>query len=247
MASVTRTETRPGPPPSSSPTPTTTPAHSLQSGDRLSAQEFDRRYAAMPDVRAELVEGVVYVSSPVSQPHGASHGILATWIGTYQAFTPGVDASCDGTIQLDPDNRHQPDVHLKVLPGHGGRTRLTDDAMYVVGAPELAVEIALSTASYDLHDKKRAYRRNEVWEYLVWRVEDREIDWFILREGRYETLQASAEGILKSERFPGLWLDPAAAVHGDLATVLRVVQAGIASPEHAAFVESLAAQATKAR
>ena len=234
MATVTRTEK-------------TTQVPTLQNGDRLTAEEFDRRYEMLPDVRAELIEGVVYVASPVSSWHGSSHIRLSAWIETYRGFTPGLEASADGTVLLDSKNRPQPDLHLRILPSHGGRTQSTDDAKYVVGAPELAVEVAVSTASYDLHDKKRAYRRNEIWEYIVWRVEDGEIDWFVLREGRYARLKPTAGGILKSERFPGLWLDPKAVLEGDTPTMLRVLQDGLASPEHAAFVEILKANAAKTR
>jgi Uma2 family endonuclease len=217
----------------------------LDSGDHLSGAEFDRRYESMPGVRAELIEGIVYVSSPVTTFHGESHIDLSVWAGTYKVFTPGVRASSDGTVHLDPDNRPQPDIHVKVAPSHGGRTGVTEDGKYVMGAPELVIEIAVSSASKDLHSKKRSYRRNEVWEYVVWRVLDDRIDWFVLRDGRYRRLKPTPEGLLKSERFPGLWLDEAAALDGDMVTVLRVLQEGLASPEHAAFVAKLAAEAAR--
>ena len=217
----------------------------LNSGDRLTAEEFERRYAAMPGTRAELVEGVVYLASPVSEDHGTSHFDLGGWLFVYSAMTPGVSGSSDGTIRLDLENRPQPDLHLKIRPSHGGRTRLSEDG-YVVGAPELIVEIANSTVSYDLHDKAEGYRRNEVAEYLVWRVQDRAIDWFVLRDGRYDRSPSSADGVYRSEAFPGLWLDPFAAIRGDGATILRVLQEGLASPEHAAFVAGLQEAAIRA-
>jgi hypothetical protein len=92
---------------------------------------------------------------------------------------------------------------------------------------------------YDLHDKLRAYQRNGVCEYVVWRVWDRAIDWFVLREGRYERLPLNSSGHYQSEVFPGLWLDPAALVRGDLAHVMTVLQQGLASPEHAGFAGRL--------
>ncbi len=217
----------------------------LDSGDHLSGAEFVRRYEALPGVRAELIEGVVYVSSPVSNSHGESHIDMSGLAMIYKVFTPGVRASSDGTVHLDPDNRPQPDIHLRISPSHGGRTALTEDGEYVVGAPELVIEIAVSSASKDLHSKKRSYRRNEVWEYVVWRVLDDRIDWFVLRDGRYGRLKPTPEGILKSERFPGLWLDETAALDGDMVTVLRVLHEGLASPEHAAFVAKLAAEAAR--
>ena len=106
-------------------------------------------------------------------------------------------------------------------------------------APELVAEVAASSASYDLHDKLRAYQRNGIREYIVWRVREAAIDWFVLREGRFEKLLPDASGCLKSETFPGLWLDPVALIAGDFTRVLAVARQGIASDEHAAFVARL--------
>lgn len=216
----------------------------LRNGDRLTAAEFERRYDAMPDVRAELIEGVVYVSSPVSADHGDTHFNFTGWLYVYKTLTPGISGSTDATIRLDIDNRPQPDLHLRIKADHGGRTHVSEDG-YVVGSPELVVEIALSTASYDLHDKLNAYRRNAILEYIAWRVEDEQIDWFVWREGRYVRLAPDADGLLKSETFPGLWLDPAALIRGDDGAVLRAVHDGLASPEHAGFVDRLRAQAAR--
>ena len=212
----------------------------LENGDSLSRAEFERRYDAMPDLKkAELIEGKVYVGSPVRyRQHGKPHGQLMTWIGTYTAGTPGLGAGDNGSIRLDLDNEPQPDVFLMIEPEHGGRVRISEDD-YVENAPELVAEVAASSVSYDLGKKLHVYRRNEVREYIVWRVQDREVDWFVLREGKYEPLSPGADGLLRSEVFPGLWLDPAALLRGDLVTVLAVAQRGLASPEHAAFVARL--------
>jgi len=225
-------------PPSTTATDSTDSA-ALTAGDRLSRDEFERRYAAMPhQKKAELIEGVVYMPSPVStESHGAPHADLMTWLGLYRSRTPGVQVADNATVRLDWDNEPQPDAFLRILPACGGQTR--DEDRFVAGGPELAAEIAASSASYDLHDKKEAYRRNNVREYLVWRVEDRAIDWFVLRGGRYDLLPADAQGVLKSEVFPGLWLDPAALLAGDLDRVLQVVQQGTASDQHTAFVQRL--------
>ena len=142
------------------------------------------------------------------------------------------------TVRLDLDTEVQPDVLLRLE--QGGDSRIGADG-YVEGAPELAVEVAASSASYDLHDKLRAYRRNGVQEYLVWRVLDRELDWFVLRDGAYQRLAADPAGILRSAAFPGLWLNVPALLARDLAAVLATLQAGLASPEHTAFVERLRA------
>jgi Uma2 family endonuclease len=225
--------------------PTTLPRHEelpLESGDRLTSAEFERRYAAMPHLKkAELIEGVVYVPSPVRQRwHGRPHGHLITWLGQYEAGTPGVEMGDNSTVRLDLDNEPQPDALLLIAPERGGQTRIDADG-YIAGAPEFIAEVASSSASYDLHAKLHAYRRNGVREYLVWRVLEQEIDWFILRAGQFERLPLGPDGVLRSEVFAGLWLDPAALVRSDLSGVLAVVQQGMLSPEHAAFVARLSA------
>ena len=66
-----------------------------------------------------------------------------------------------------------------------------------------------------------------------------EVDWFVLHEGRYEPLAPASDGLLRSRVFPGLWLDPAALIRGELAMVLAVVEQGVNSPEHAEFAARL--------
>jgi Uma2 family endonuclease len=138
----------------------------------------------------------------------------------------------------------QPDAALIILPTHGGRARISADE-YIEGAPELIAEISGSTASIDLNTKMRVYRRKNVREYIVWRVLDQGIDWFVLRGGQYEILKPDANDCLRSEVFPGLWLNPSALVRLDLAKVLQVLQQGLASPEHAAFIMQLQQAAGK--
>jgi Uma2 family endonuclease len=215
----------------------------LQTGDRLTRAEFERRYEAMPEAtRAELIEGVVYIMpSPVAnEEHGVPHFQAIAWLGLYNAFTPGTQGGDNSTLRLDLDNEPQPDAYLRILPEYGGQSRTSNDKKrYVVGAPELILEVAASSVSYDLHDKLNAYRRNGVLEYVVWRVLDEEVDWFVLRDGRYERQMLNAEGHYESATFPGLWLDAQALLRGDLGRVMQVLQQGIARPEHAAFVERL--------
>jgi len=217
----------------------------LENGDRLTRAEFERRYEAMPHLKkAELIEGVVYVPSPVRHSqHGFPHARLISWLGFYQANTPGVDVSDNSSVRLDLDNEPQPDALLLIDPARGGQTRLSVDG-FIEGAPELVAEVASSSVSYDLHAKLHVYRRNGVCEYLIWRVLEQEIDWFVLRAGQYERMPVDANGLLRSEVFAGLWLDPAALIRGDLAMVLAVVQQGIASPEHTAFVARLSPPVT---
>jgi Uma2 family endonuclease len=213
----------------------------LESGDRLTRAQFERRYSARPDIKkAELIEGVVYVASPVRvRQHGLPHLFTNTWIGVYCAATPGVLASDNSTLRLDEDNEPQPDVALWIDPQAGGRARITEDD-YLEGAPELIVEIAASTAAYDLHDKRHAYRRNGVQEYLVMLPYEQQTIWYCWQEGQYIELLPDDQGIIRSQVFPGLWFHPARFWAGDLAGVLAVLQQGLQTPEHAVFVEQLA-------
>ncbi len=211
----------------------------LRDGDRLTVAEFERRYHAAPHIKkAELIEGLVFVASPVLDEQSQPHAELTTWLGLYRIATPHVIVASDGTIRLDMKNQPQPDVHPRIAADHGGQASRSEDG-YVVGAPELVAEIAVSSAARDLGPKLEAYRRNGVREAIIWRVRDRAIDWFILRDGRFERLEPGEGGLTRSEVFPGLWLDPEALLRGDLVAVAEVVGRGLASPKHGDFVEAL--------
>jgi Uma2 family endonuclease len=209
----------------------------LENGDRLSRSEFERRYEAMPHVRkAELIEGVVYMAAALRiKSHGQPHGRLTTWLGVYEALTPGVVLGVEPTVRLDLENAPQPDAVL-LVPGRQATIGADD---YIEGAPELMVEVAASSVAIDLHDKKRAYRRNQVQEYIVWRTLDQQLDWFMLQADEYVAQQVDAQGIIRSRVFPGLWLAVSALLAGEMTTVLSVLQQGLSSPEHQAFVQQL--------
>ena len=207
----------------------------LENGDRLSRCEFERRYQAMPQTKkAELIEGKVYMASPVRIIHGQPHAYVMTWLGVYCAATPGTQLADNTTVRLDLDNEPQPDALLRIETGQS----VIDADNYIQGAPELIVEIAASSASYDLQEKLQVYRRNGVQEYVVWQVSEQIIDWFRLRDGKYLKLQ-SDQNIIKSEVFPGLWLATDSILQGDLAQVLEIVQTGLATTEHQNFVNKL--------
>lgn len=201
----------------------------LESGDRLTRDEFHRRYCARPDIKkAELVQGVVYVPSPVRIPqHAQPHALIVMWLGIYVAKTPGLSLADNGTVQLETDSEVQPDVFLFWDPPRAGSGHLTPEG-YIVGAPVLVVEIATSSASYDLHDKKEAYRRAGVPEYIVWRTVDRAIDWFRLRDGTYVPLAPDEQEVIESELLPGLRLPVAAMLDGDATAVLAALDVSVA-------------------
>ena len=212
----------------------------LESGDRLTRTEFERRYGLLPEVKkAELVEGVVYMASPVrARQHGQPHGFIMGWLMVYAAATPTVMVFDNTTVRLDLDNEVQPDTLLRLDESVGGQSRIGEDD-YIEGAPELIVEIAASTASYDLHDKLQAYRRNGVREYLVWVVLEGEFRWYVLDEGEYRQQEADAAGCLSSPFFPGLVLEVKALLAGEMGPVLTRLQEGMGSPEYERFVEAL--------
>ena len=211
----------------------------LCAGDRLTRDEFERRYAAMPDLKkAELIEGVVYVGSAVRyDQHGHPEHVLVRWLGWYEDATPVVSGAGNCTVRLDLDNEPQPDHLLRLPESAGGHARVSADG-YFEGPPELVIEVAASSVSYDLHQKLHAYRRNGVLEYLVHRVDDGEVDWFVLERGAYVRQQAD-DGILRSRAFPGLWLDVAALLRADLRALRAAVERGCTTAEHAAFVRRL--------
>lgn len=219
------------------PTPALPP---LENGDRLMRPEFERRYHAMPDIKkAELIEGVVYMASPLRfRSHAKPHGYLITVLGLYESATPQVEMGIEPTVRLDLENELQPDGVLLISPENGGQSTL-DEQGYIQGAPELVAEIAASSAAIDLGDKKRAYRRNGVKEYIIWQVFDEKIDWFRLEDGDYVSVLPDEQGIIRSQVFPGLWLDIPNLIQGNMQQVLTVLQQGISSPEHQGFVQPL--------
>jgi Uma2 family endonuclease len=212
----------------------------LENGDRLTAPEFMRRYATMPEVKkAELIEGIVYMPSPVRvDVHGQPDNLIQTWLGTYAFETPGVEATANSTLKLDVDNVLQPDAALRILEEYGGASHL-DEKGYLAGPPELIVEIAASSSSIDLHDKLQAYRRNGVKEYLIWRTTEQGFDWFVLAEGNYQAQRPDAKGLCHSVTFPGLILNVPALLGRNGAAVLASLNAGLKSKAHQSFVAEL--------
>jgi Uma2 family endonuclease len=214
----------------------------LRNGQRLSRDEFERRYEAMPELKkAELLEGIVHMPSPARQKqHGGPHFDLIGWMSVYRVHTPGVAGGVSSSIRLDMDNESQPDGVLFVEPSRGGRAFI-DAEGYIAGSPELAAEISASTTRLDLKTKLKVYRRNEVREYMIWQVAKKTLDWYVLRNGKYEALPPSRAGYLQSEVFPGLWLDARALIRGDLVRVHEVLQHGLQSAEHAQLAARLQA------
>ncbi|MDA1275282.1 MAG: Uma2 family endonuclease [Verrucomicrobia bacterium] len=209
----------------------------LEPGDRLSREEFERRYEQMPHLKkAELIERTVYMPSPIrAKKHAEPHGQLGAWLVLYASETPGVSCFDNSTVRLDLDNEPQPDLVLMKTTEQGGKARISSDD-YIEGSPELVVEIVGSSRAYDLHQKKDAYRRNGVCEYLAWITVENRFIWWRLVEGQYHEIAPDTDGLLKSGVFPGLWLDTGALLRGAMKETLAALRRGLDTPEHGAFI-----------
>jgi Uma2 family endonuclease len=215
------------------------PLPPLVEGQRLDQAEFHRRYEAMPPgTRAELIDGVVFMPSPVGHDHGRAHVPVIVWLDRYAEDTPGVEVLDNASTILGRKSEPQPDAQLRFLPECGGQTR--NEEGFVTGAPELVVEVAKATRYVDLGPKLADYERAGVREYVVRALDPDEVLWHVLREGKLVPLPPDPDGLYRSEVFPGLWLDPQALLAGDRRRVRAALEQGLATPEHAAFVARLA-------
>lgn len=211
----------------------------LKTGERLTQPEFHRRYELQPPhVKAELIEGVVYVASPTRRPHGLHHPKLSGVFWFYEGFTPGIELLDNATTILGPHSEPQPDLALRILPEYGGSSG-ENPQQYVTGAPELVAEIAHSSRDIDLNQKLRDYRAAGVLEYIVWSLEEPELFWFDFKKD--QELKPNRQGVYRSRVFPGLWVERQALLNRDTPRLLAVVQQGIAHASHATFVKRLEA------
>jgi Uma2 family endonuclease len=211
----------------------------LVNGDHLDQPTYHALYERTPEgFKAELIGGIVFVASPTGRPHMRWGYNLTGWLSTYEDETPGVEGLDSGTFILGPKDEPEPDISMRIPPQLGGRTQDVGD--YIHGAPELVIEVAYSSAAIDLHLKKERYLKAGADEYLVLDIHSRQPHWFALEAGEYVEIAPDPDGVLRSRRFPGLWLDAEALFKGDRARVAAVVREGCATPEHDAFAASLA-------
>ena len=216
------------------------PKAELHNGDTMTQPEFHRIYEQMgEDFRAELIGGIVYVGSPLKYRHGRNHLFLGTLITLYSGNTPGTDCGDNTTVVLGDSDEVQPDLVLRVLAECGGQSRI-DENDYIRGAPELLIEVAMTSASIDLHFKRKEYARHGVPEYLVLNLREQRLHWFDLRKDRVRT--PDADGVCRIEGFPGLWLHADGVVKRDFQLAMNTLNAGLNSAEHAAFAAELASR-----
>jgi Uma2 family endonuclease len=211
----------------------------LLNGDHLTVPEFERRYEALAeDERFELIEGIVVMSPPISSEHGKANSMLDWLLRHYSAATPRTAVAVNTSIRMDGKNEYQPDIMLWIESG--SRARMAAGGGALEGRPELVAEIALSSSSYDRHEKKAVYQRNQVPEYIIWEVMDARIEWFMLENGEYALSTGRADGVHCSRIFPGLWLNLRALLDGDNKKAIGALNRGIQSAAHKALVKQLA-------
>jgi hypothetical protein len=210
----------------------------LRDGEKLTREEFLRRWEAMPLLkRAELIGGVVYMPSPLSIPHGDFDSSIVGWLFNYRASTPGCRTAANATWFMGLDVP-QPDGALWLVPEYGGRS--SPSGPYQKGPPEFVAEVSLSSKERDLGPKYLLYQTTGVKEYLTVLLEDEDVRWHRLVAGKYRTLAPGDDAILRSVVFPGLWLNVPALLAGDAAGLLATLQEGLGSKEHGEFVKRLA-------
>jgi Uma2 family endonuclease len=211
----------------------------LVTGERLTVEEFLRRWEELPDLKdAELIDGVVYVPSPLSFEHGSLDFLIHVWLGYYAQATPGCKGGANSTWLMS-GSAPQPDAYLRILPSHVGQSR--NERQFGAGAPELAVEICLTSTEVDFGPKLALYQRAGVREYITVEQFGRRMIWRVLENRVYIAQTLPADGIVRSRIFSGLWLDVAAFWEDDGAKMLAALNAGLASEEHREFVGRLAA------
>ena len=196
----------------------------LETGDRLNREEFHHLYSLRPDIgKAELVDGVAYVTMRATAAHGIANASLGGWMGLYRAYRdPSMHLALHATILMDGRSEVQPDVVAFRDATLGDRIGLTADG-FLEGTPDLIAEVTESSASYDLHDKLRVYERTGVSEYIVWLLHECQMSWFRLVDGRYVEVQPDERGIIESALFPGLRLPVDKLLAGDDAGVLAAL------------------------
>ena len=209
----------------------------LVTGERMSVDEFLRRWEELPDLKkAELVDGIVYVPSPLSLEHGSLDSLIIWWLAHYAHATPGCKAGNNSTWLMLV-------AHRNPMPSCGSCPRTVGsrgrERQFGAGAPELAVEVCVTSTEVDFGPKLKLYERAGVREYITIELFGQRIVWRMLENAVYVAQQVPSDGVLRSQVFPGLWLDVAAFWDDDGAKMLAALNAGLSSEDHQRFVERL--------
>ncbi|HEY9789822.1 MAG TPA: Uma2 family endonuclease [Candidatus Obscuribacterales bacterium] len=212
----------------------------LHNGDCMNQREFHGLYEKMPEgFRAELIQGICYVSEPVSQPHSDHDFDLIGLASVYETYTQGIRGGTNATVILGEEDEVQPDVILRISPEFNGQSGNAYEGKYISGAPELVGEIAYSSRAIDLHAKKRRYQLAGVIEYIVVCLKPLELRWFDLKLSKL--LKPGKNGVIRSSVLPGFWIHEQALLTRDKTLSLEVLHKGLESREHQKFLKKLAA------
>ncbi len=138
--------------------------------------------------------------SPLRSEHGDYDEVVALWTASYRRKTKGLRGGRNSTVILDVSGECQPDGHLRIPQAFGGQTRI--EAGFIVGPPELVIEIARSSRYYDLNDKKADYERGGVLEYVVFELDPDQVHWFVRRGDHFEDLPPGAMGSIAPRSSP---------------------------------------------
>lgn len=226
----------------------TTSVPPLSHGDRLDFEEFCRRWDVTLGLKhAELINGQVYMNPPVNWDyHGLPTARIVGWLAQYEMETAGLELATDASVYFNSESCVQPDAALRIQDDFGGSSHKHSDGR-LSGPPELIVEVAASTVSYDWHDKKELYAACGVAEYMIWLVYDRRIAWYRLEDGVYQPLPVERSGYIKSQVFPGLWLDSKSLLADQKSKVVATLRKGLSSSEYARFIEQLKSRRRRRR
>jgi len=212
----------------------------FEAGDRMGREEFLARWEQMPALKfAELINGVVYLPSPVSMQHSRKDYLLHLWTGGYVGRIGFVEGLSNGTWLMEWTSAPQPDLALRIKPDLGGQSK--DAGKYPAGAPEFVAEVCGSSRSYDLGPKLELYERAGVREYVTALLEERRVEWRVLRGGAFQLMAPDGAGVFRSGVLPGLWLDEPAFWRDDIPAVLARLEEGLRSEEFRKFHEARSA------
>jgi len=209
----------------------------LAPGDRMELKEFLERWDQLPELKfAELIDGVVYMPSAVSLPHGDFDRLAGSVFGYYR-LRSGICSGSTNATWLMRESAPQPDLALYLQPEYGGQTKIGPRKLGS-GIPELTVEVCISSRSYDLGPKLALNERVGVPEYLAILTEEKRFEWRTLVQDSYQFLQPD-NGVFRSRILPGLWIDEPAFWRADGPRLLTVLEDGMDSPEFLEFKRKL--------
>lgn len=176
------------------------------------------------DCKADVIDGVVYLSPPQTIEENDLVSWLCIALGTFvEELHLGLVTINKVAYRLDDANGPEPDVAF-IRAQRGDVIRRA----YVDGPPDLAVEIVSpESVDRDYELKRRLYERFGVGEYWIIDPDESTALFLILESGAY--VEASLDGtIFHSRVLPGLTLDTRWLWQRPLPATLPIVRAMLA-------------------